>query len=131
MAGGSHVKERATDQQCPKCDRWYGAQGYSAHVEHCDGDPDDGPSESHIFDPSGDHDGTTMTDTDTETTDDDGTELVCPECDGTDDIVDSETAIRLFADAGKLTDKKRGVLESYDYYHNDAGCMAVFTEDEL
>jgi hypothetical protein len=39
MASGSPSQERATDQQCDHCHRWYDARGIDAHDAHCDGPP--------------------------------------------------------------------------------------------
>jgi len=128
MAGGSLTKERATDQQCDRCGRWFGARGISEHEKNCDGESNTGPSDSHVFDPQPDPDQTAdqpqitpMTD---ENEEDD--EIECPECGGTDDIVSTERAIRLFREADELTGSRLDALLSYDLYHNDRGCMAVF-----
>lgn len=126
MATGSLHKENATDQQCDHCGRWFGARGIHNHERNCDGETDTG-SDDHVFDPAPDEP-TDPTETTTQTmTDDD--ELTCPECGGTDAIVTSEEAVRMYREADELTGTRLDTLLSYEYYHNDAECMAVFDDE--
>lgn len=42
MAGGSHEREHASDEQCDHCGRWYqGGMPIQMHQAACDGDEDD------------------------------------------------------------------------------------------
>lgn len=126
MARGSPSKEASTDQQCDECDRWFHWRGHSEHEKNCNGEPDEENSQQDVFDPAtGGGQTTTMSDTKTETKTDE-TPDECPECGGDSDIVESEKAVKLFRDAGELTGSRLDALLSYDYYHNDADCMAVF-----
>lgn len=46
MAGGSVAKEKETDEQCPKCERWYFGRGnaLNMHKANCDGEADTDPT---------------------------------------------------------------------------------------
>lgn len=120
MTGGSITKERATDQQCPHCDRWWASRGFAEHKRNCDGESDNQSSDHDVFDPEPETPDSTMTDTDNED------DLECPECGESDDIVPTGKAMAMYSDAGQLTPPIREKLAEYTFYHNAADCRAVF-----
>lgn len=121
MTGGSVTKERATDQQCDHCERWYASRGLAEHERNCDGEPNDDQTEQHVFDPEPDTPESIMTDTDND-------DLECPECGESDDVIPTGKAVVLFSDAGRLTPTIKEKLSEYTYFHNDSDCRAVFDQ---
>lgn len=122
MAGGSVTKENATDQQCPECNLWWGARGSSEHIRNCDGERADRADDDDLFDPAAGAE----VETPTQTMTNDDTPDECPECGGSDGIIKTKQAYQLFKDAGRLSPAVSDGLAKYDWYHNDADCMAVF-----
>lgn len=132
MASGSARQEKASDQQCENCGRWFDGRGIDAHVAHCDGpDEDDRPdradassSAATVWDPEPEP---TEKQTETESATETMSETTCPDCSESDEVYQSGAVKVHLAAQNQLTPANLEKLEANSHFCNR--CNRVFSDD--
>lgn len=121
MSGGSTEQEKATDEQCPGCGRWYDRRGISEHRSRCDGleESNDDQTPADVFDPEGDRD-----------PDPEMSKPPCPDCESAGHVITTGQAFERMKGTEWATDENEALLNKHEHVCTECGMAFGGGSDE-